>query len=283
MSSIRQKLENSNLAPKKKLGQNFLVHQQTAERIVDLAEITREDTIIELGVGLGALTVPLAAAARRVIGLELDAGIVRWWKNEGKLPGNVTLMHQDLLKADFNRLAEESGTRLKIMANLPYSISNPLLFKLYEEREAVDWAVLMLQKEVGQRLIALPGSKEYGILSVLLAGTARVKKLMNVGPAQFHPRPRVDSVVVHIRFHPRPERAANLPPHDEKLLKNLVNAGFQQRRKTLVNALAASSCLQFSKKTITVALAAVGLDPRVRAERLTTENFVELARELSGR
>lgn len=281
MKSIRQQLKASNLAPKKKLGQNFLVHRDTAERIIDLAGISRENTIIELGVGLGALTIPLADRARQVIGLELDGGIIKWWQTEGNIPENVTLLHQDLLKADFRQLADESGSRLKIMANLPYSISNPLLFKLLDEREAVDWAVLMLQKEVAQRLTARPGCREYGILSVLLAGRAGIEKLMNVSPAQFHPRPRVDSLVIRISFHPPPLRAENLADHDEKLLKNLVNAGFQQRRKTLVNALTSSPKLNFPKQTITAALTAIGLDVNIRAERLTIENFVELANKFS--
>ncbi len=282
MTSIREKLKNLNLAPRKKLGQNFLIHQQTAERIVELAGVGKEDTIIELGVGLGALTLPLAASAARVVGLELDSGIIRWWQTEGKLPENVTLLHQDLLKADFRQLAAETGTRLKILANLPYSISNPLLFKLVAEREVVDWAVLMLQKEVAQRLTARPGTKEYGVISVLLGGQAMVESLMHVGPGQFHPRPKVDSMVIRIRFQARPPWARSLNAADDKLLTTLVNAGFQQRRKTLVNALTASPHLHFSKEEIIAALAAAGLEANIRAERLTIENFIELVR-LIGR
>ena len=281
MTNIKQKLKNLKLSPKKKLGQNFLIHQNTAERIANLAGINKNDTIIELGVGLGALTIPLSSRAERVIGLEIDSGIIKWWKTEENLPDNVTLLHQDLLKADFRQLAEECGSRLKIMANLPYSISNPLLFKLLEERDIVEWAVLMLQKEVAQRLTARPGHKEYGILTVLLAGQAGIEPLMKVGPGQFHPRPKVDSSVIRLQFHPRPARARNLEKHDEKLLKNIVNAGFQQRRKTLANSLTASPLLNFSKDSITDALASLGLAADIRAERLTIENFIDLANCLS--
>src|SRR3990167_1622380 len=169
---IKKILTEHQLAPSKKLGQNFLVHRQTAERIVELSGVTPDDSVVELGVGLGSLTLPLAERVRQVIGLELDAGIVAYHRERQDLPANVTLIHQDLLKADFGGLATQSGGPLKILANLPYYISNLLLFKLIENRAALGWAVLMLQKEVGQRLTAPVGSKEYGVLSVLLADCA---------------------------------------------------------------------------------------------------------------
>jgi 16S rRNA (adenine1518-N6/adenine1519-N6)-dimethyltransferase len=280
--NIKKTLHNRKLAPKKKLGQNFLVHRETAARIVQLADINENDTIVELGVGLGSLTAPLAEQADKVIGLEIDRGIIKWLQDEGGLADNVTLIHQDLLKADFKKLARDSGGRLKIIANLPYSISNPLLFKLIENRNIMEWAVLMLQKEVGLRLRAKSGTKEYGVLTVLLGCCADVETLMHLGPGQFHPRPKVDSVVTRIRFHPLPEKAAKLPPYDEKLLRKIVNAGFQKRRKTLVNGLATSPLLSFSKNQIIAVLKKTGLAPDIRPERLTTEDFIALSRELNG-
>ena len=213
-------LHQRQLAASRQRGQNFLVHRRTAELIVELAGVTPEDRVVELGVGFGALTLPLAARAAAVIGLEIDSGIIAWHQDEQDLPANVSLRHEDLLKADFPKLAEECGGRLKIVANLPYSISNPLLFKLLENRDIVDSAVLMLQKEVAQRLTAKPATKEYGILTVLLNGCARVEKLLDVGPGQFHPRPKVDSVVVKITFFPQPERAAQLPPTTTNCSRN---------------------------------------------------------------
>jgi 16S rRNA (adenine1518-N6/adenine1519-N6)-dimethyltransferase len=275
-NSIKKILKAQKLAPSKKLGQNFLVHRQTSERIVELAEVTSHDTIIELGVGLGSLTQPLAEKVDKVIGIELDSGIVEYHKQQQDLPENVSLIHQDLLKADFHELANQTGGKLKIMANLPYSISNPLLFKLVETRDSMAWAVLMLQKEVGQRLTAQVGTKNYGVLSVLLAGIASVKTLMHVGPGHFHPRPKVDSVVVKITFNPAPERTDRLPDHDRKLLRRLVNAAFQQRRKTLLNALSAANLDGLDKASLAQLLPAIDIDPKIRAERLTIEDYVRL-------
>lgn len=279
---IKEILTARGLSPSKKLGQNFLVHRQTAEKIVTLAGVTAEDTVLELGVGLGSLTQPLAERARQVIGLELDSGIIAFHQEQHDLPDNVTLLHQDLLKADFAAMARQTGGPLKILANLPYSISNPLLFKLTENRQHLAWAVLMLQKEVGQRLTAPVGCKEYGVLSVLLAGCATVQTLMQVGPGQFHPRPKVDSVVVRICFQPVPERVAQLPAHDPVLLRRVVNAAFQQRRKTLRNALAAAAIGGISRESLTELLVRTGINPETRAERLGIEDFVRLTRAIAG-
>lgn len=281
LQSIKDILKSEKLAPSKKRGQNFLIHRQTAATIVALAGVTPDDTVVELGVGLGTLTGPLAEKVRQVIGLEIDSGIIDWQQTSGNLADNVTLIHQDLLKADFPGLAQQCGGRLKILANLPYSISNPLLFKLLDNRQVMEWAVLMLQKEVAMRLTAVPGTKEYGIISVLMAGAATVTQLLNVGPGQFHPRPKVDSVVVKITFHPTPERAVRLPAHDPELLRKVVRSAFQQRRKTLLNSLSASPFITFAKENCRAALLAAGIDPTTRAERLTIENFVALTGELA--
>ena len=280
-STIKKTLAQQQLAPHKKLGQNFLVHAHTAERIVRLATIKPDDTVVELGVGLGALTLPLAATARQVIGIEIDSGIVRLHQENKDLPDNVTLIHQDLLKADFQALAAQCGGLLKIIANLPYSVSNPLLFKLIENSDHMAWAVLMLQKEVGQRLIAQVGTKEYGVLSVLLGACAKVEKLMELGPQHFHPRPKVDSVVVRITFTPPPELIRNLPPYDKQLFRRIVKSGFQKRRKTLLNALSTSALLSYDKATVRNCLEAVQLNPSSRAENLTLHDYIGLTTSFS--
>jgi len=236
--------------------------------------------VLELGVGLGTLTDPLSQRAKQVIGIEIDSGIIAWQRSEGNLADNVTLIHQDLLKADFHDLAIQSGGKLKIVANLPYSISNPLLFKLIDNRNDMEWAVLMLQKEVALRLTAKPGKKEYGILSVFFAGCAEVTHLLDVGPGQFYPRPKIDSVVVKIRFYPTPKRVQDLPDYDERLLRLLVKGGFQQRRKRLANALSSAPLLSYSKEEILGALETADIDSKVRAENLTIEQFVTLCRIL---
>lgn len=274
---IKEILQQQKLAPKKRFGQNFLVNRNISEKIVRLADIQPADIIVELGVGFGALTGHLAAVCQKVIGLEIDSGIIRYHREEGSLPENVTLLHQDILQADFARLAVESGGRLKIIANLPYSISNPLLFKLTEQRDHMEWAVLMLQKEVAQRLAAPIGSKDYGILTVRMAACASVEKLLDLGPQHFHPRPKVDSQVVKITFNPVPERAAALPDYDRAFFKIIVDAAFQQRRKTLLNALSASTLVKADKKTVAAALGTLNLDSRIRGEKLSVEDFVALA------
>ncbi len=273
---IKEILRQQRLAPKKRFGQNFLTNKNISEKIVRLAEINPDDTILELGVGFGALTNYLAENCKRVIGLEIDSGIIRWHKEEGSLPDNVTLVHQDILQADFSKLAKEAGGRLKIIANLPYSISNPLLFKLTEHMDEMEWAVLMLQKEVAQRLSANIGTKDYGILTVRMAACASVRKLLDLGPQHFHPRPKVDSQVVRITFHPKPERARTLPDYDHTFFKIVVDAAFQQRRKTLVNALSSSNLVNTDKKNIEAALVQMKLDSRIRGETLQVEDFVTL-------
>ncbi len=273
---IKEILKQQKLAPKKRFGQNFLVNRNISKKIVRLAGISPEDTIIELGVGFGALTSILAQNCKKVIGLEIDSGIIRYHREEDSLPDNVTLVHQDILKADFSKLAREAGGRIKLIANLPYSISNPLLFKLTLHTDEMEWAVLMLQKEVARRLTADMSTKDYGILTIRMAACAAVQKLLDLGPQHFHPRPKVDSQVVRITFHPRPERAAALPGHDRALFNRIVDAAFQQRRKTLINALSSSSILGIDKKYIETALAKLNLDSRIRGERLQVEDYVAL-------
>ncbi len=269
-------LKQQGLAPAKKLGQNFLVHRHTAERIVGLADINDNDTVLEIGVGLGALTTPLAQVADRVIGLEADSGIIRLHETEGSLPDNVKLIHQDVLKANFSALAETCGGRLKIIANLPYSISSPFLFKLIEHHDLIDFAVVMLQKEVGLRLQAKPGTKEYGVPTVMMASCAETAMLMQVKPEEFHPRPKVDSVIVRLAFYPVPPRVAAIGDFDYQLLKRVVNGAFGQRRKTLLNALSATGLLD--KMSMADTIKQAGIEPSIRAERLELEDFVRLAR-----
>ena len=268
-------LKRRDLAPNKKLGQNFLVHERTPKRIVDLAGLHPEDWVVEVGVGLGALTRPLAAAVAKVIGLETDSGIIRLHQEQRDLPANVELIHADVLKVDLASLTKP-GERLKIVANLPYSISTPFLFRLIDHADQMDFAVVMLQKEVARRLIAGPGCKEYGAPTVLLAACAEIRPLLEVNPAEFHPRPKVDSLVVRIVFHPQPERVRALGDFDHTLFARIVHAAFGQRRKTLLNGLD-NAGLAPDKSVLAQCIEAAGLSPSVRAEKLTLEDFVRLS------
>lgn len=276
----RSILREHGLAPHKKLGQNFLVHRHTAERIVELAKIKKDDTIVEVGVGLGALTNPIADRAEKVVGIEADSGLVRWHREQDDLADNVKLVHADILKTDLIELAELCGGRLKVLANLPYSISSPFLFRLIDHREIVEWAVVMLQKEVALRIMASPGTKEYGVPSVLFAGCASIEPLMQVKPGEFHPRPKVDSMIIRITFHPKPDRLASTPDFDWPLLKKIVHACFAQRRKTLLNGLAAGGFIADKKKLASI-IEEAGIAPSIRAERLSFEQFVDLSRCVS--
>jgi 16S rRNA (adenine1518-N6/adenine1519-N6)-dimethyltransferase len=275
---IKRILQHRNLAPKKHFGQNFLIHPESARRIVDAADISSNDTIIEIGVGFGALTGILAEQAKQVIGLEIDAGIVRWLVEQGNLPANVTLLHRDVMRIDFGELAAMTGERLKIVANLPYSLSNPLLFKFVDNQALLHWAVIMLQKEVGDRLLAGVGSKAYGVLSVLLRSCATVSPLLQLGPGHFHPRPKVDSQVLRLTFYPPAREVTSLAAFDRILFKQIVNTAFQQRRKTLVNALTSGPFKQVEKRNIAHLIAEAGIDPGIRAEQLSVADYVDLAR-----
>ncbi len=283
-------LKNHQLAPKKRLGQNFLVNKHTAEAIVRAGSVSKTDIILEVGVGLGALTIPLAAAARHVYGYEIDRGIIRFHNDEGDLPDNVTLIHQDILTADFQSIAELCGGSLKILANLPYSISNPFVFKLIDNANIIDSATIMLQKEVADRLTAQPSTKEYGVPTVLLACCASVKRLMTLKPAEFHPRPKIDSVVVTIDFstHNSTRDAVDACPYDFGLLKQIVRTTFNQRRKTILNTLSGCSWFDVSdastlsaRKALTeAAIQSVNLSPAARPETLTVADFISLTRAM---
>ena len=278
LHQTKELLARHHLAPHKRLGQNFLVHSHTAQRIVDLAGLNPEDTVVEVGVGLGALTRPLSGVAARVIGVEADSGIIRLHEELQDLPENVRLVHADILKLNLAELCQD-GARLKIVANLPYSISRPFLFHLIEHREHLHSAVIMLQKELGLRLSAQPGSKVYGAPTVLLAACADVEALLEVGPTEFHPQPQVDSLVLRLSFYPEPARLKPLGDFNRSLFNRIVRAAFAQRRKALLNALRP---LEADKKRLATQLKNAGIAPAARAETLTLADFIRLSQVMAA-
>jgi 16S rRNA (adenine1518-N6/adenine1519-N6)-dimethyltransferase len=286
-SRPRATLLRNKLAPHKKFGQNFLVHRQTAEAIVRAAGIEKEDIVIEVGVGLGALTAPLAQAARHVLGYEIDSGIVRLHKEEGNLPANVTLIHQDILKADFREIVARCGDRLKIVANLPYSISNPFIFTLIDNATLLDSVTVMLQKEVAERLAAQPGSKEYGVPTLLLSSCATVKTVLHLSPAEFYPKPKVDSVVIRLDFRNRQVPRSLATEENFALFRVLVRSSFNQRRKTILNTLGQIDILPpindraEQKSAVAAAIIRAGLQPDRRPETLSLEDFLRLTEEFA--
>ena len=268
----KQYFQSTGQRPRKRFGQHFLSQPGTAERIVDAAELGLEDEVVEVGPGLGALTRFVAPRVKRLYLVELDRDLAEYLRRQlADSAPHVTVYEQDVLSFDFVALHRMSGAPLVVVGNLPYNISSPLVFRLFEALGAVDRAVFMVQKEVGDRLAAVPGSKDYGVLSVLLGIYARVSPLFSVGPGQFYPPPKVDSLVLKITFRPDPLA----PPSELGSIRSVVNAAFQQRRKTVANAL--KSFVKGSKDRIDGMLMEVGVDPMQRPETLSPEQYVRIA------
>lgn len=267
------------LTPHKALGQHFLLHPDQAKRLVAALALVPEDTVVEIGAGLGGLTLFLAAAARQVLALEVDPRLAELLRTEivAALP-NVQVLQQDVLGFDFAGLSQQVGRPLAIIGNLPYQITSPLLFKLLDEKAAMGVMVLMMQLEVGQRLLAKPGGKEYGILSVLMQYHFHLERLFLLGPQNFYPAPKVESVV--LRGRPRqPEVPAASP---EGLLQ-VVKAAFATRRKTLKNTLGAqASRWQLTPEGLAAILRDLDIDPNRRPETLRVEEYVRLSNALAG-
>lgn len=280
ISSPQTVLRRLGLRPEKSRGQHFLIHPHQARRIVAALELAPQDLVVEVGPGLGALTVFLAQEARRVVALELDQILAAYLQAElfaGE--SRVEIICQDVLRFDLLGLAQEENTPVVLVGNLPYQITSPLLFKLAEEKAAVSRAILMMQKEVGTRLAAAPGTKDYGILSVLLQYHFALTRLFSVGPGNFFPPPQVTSVVM--RLEPRePDPKAQ----DEAFLALVVKSAFAARRKTLRNTLAVRGpTLGLSAAEVLAALQSLDIDPGRRGETLSVMQFVNLSNDLWAR
>ena len=265
------------LRPRKRFGQHFLSQPGTAERIVEASGLCSSDVVVEVGPGLGALTRFILPRVRQLHLVELDRDLVAFMEAHLTVTeGQVVFYRQDILTFDFCRLASSEGESLVVLGNLPYNISSPLVFRLLEARGCLKRAVLMVQKEVGARLTASPGGKDYGVLSVLLGVYARVRSLFVVGPGQFYPPPKVDSLVVSIDF-------AGKPAPDEPsfaFLRQVVNTCFQQRRKTLYNSLKGLGEAMGGR--LEEAFLTSGIDPKRRPETLSPQEFIGLAKALSA-
>jgi 16S rRNA (adenine1518-N6/adenine1519-N6)-dimethyltransferase len=276
-SSPKILLQRLGLRPKKTLGQNFLVHPHQARRIVAALELGGDETVVEIGAGLGALTVYLAQAARRVLALERDPALARFLQEEiFPETQEVEVLCQDVLKFDFLGLSRQMGRPLAVVGNLPYQITSPLLFKLLAERAALSRAVLMMQQEVGARLSAKPGTKDYGVLSVLLRYYFSSQRLFSLGPANFYPAPQVASVVLLLT-----PATISPPARDPGLLARVVKAAFGQRRKTLNNTLTArAATFGVSPEQLRAILTELAIDPGRRGETLSLGEFVALSNKM---
>ncbi len=266
-------LKKYGLKPRKSLGQNFLCSIPLAERIVELAKTPQDSTIVELGIGLGTLSFALAKKVKKVIGFELDKRLLEILRTESFLPENVELRQGNILHLDYQDLYREIGSPMILFGNLPYYLSSRLIYNLLEQREILNFAVFMFQKEVGLRFTAKPGSKDYGQLSVLLGLMSEVTWLLTLSPANFYPKPKVDSAVLKIKF-----RKKRLP--EEDLLFQVVKASFFNRRKKLARNL---TSLGLSFDEARDVLKKIGLSPDIRAEAVPKEGFLTLTRVIASK
>lgn len=262
----------------KKFGQNFLIDTHVLDKIINAAEITKEDFVLEIGPGIGTMTQYLACAAREVYAVEIDKALIPILEDTLQDYDNVTVLNEDILKVDIRKLAEEhnQGKPIKVVANLPYYITTPIIMGLFEEHVPIESITVMVQKEVADRMQVGPGTKDYGALSLAVQYYARPYIVANVPPNCFMPRPKVGSAVIRLTRH----KEAPVKTVDEKLMFRLIRASFNQRRKTLVNSLKNSPELSFSKEEIQAAIAACGFSEGVRGEALTLADFAALTNEL---
>ena len=276
MASLMQELRSRGVSPKRGLGQHFLIDQGIAQKIVRLADLEPEDCVVEIGPGMGVLTFLMLPLVKKLIAVELDQGMAEWLREKGQGRASLTIICQDALDFDFAIVAGEAGRRLKVVANLPYNISTPVIFRLLENRLFFSHLTLMLQREVAERITASPGSKAYGPLSIFTQLYTFPKIMMRVPPEAFYPRPKVESALVRFEILDRPRIAIN----DDDFFQKVVRASFAQRRKIILNSLKNSSLSIGSGKEIEAALDAVGIDPRRRAETLDLAEFQRLAEAL---
>lgn len=262
----------------KSLGQNFLIDGNIIKRIVEIAGLDENSGVLEIGPGFGTLTQLLCKKANKVIAIEVDKSLIEVHKGTLNYP-NLKIIYDDFLKVDVNKLIEEEfkGLDVKIVANLPYYITTPIIMKILEEKYKVSKIVVMVQKEMAQRLNSKPGGKDYGAITLAVRYRADTNIAMIVPNSVFMPKPKVDSAVIEFKILPKPR----IDVSDEKMLFAVIKASFAQRRKTILNGL--SNSLNFSKDIINESLVSAGINPGIRGEKLTLEEFGRISDEISKR
>ncbi len=265
----------------KKFGQNFLIDAHVLDKIIREAQITKEDCVVEIGPGIGTMTQYLAENAGQVIAIEIDKNLIPILEDTLSPYHNVTIINEDVLKIDINKLAEEKngGKPIKVVANLPYYITTPIVMGLLESHVPLDSITIMVQKEVAGRMQEGPGSKDYGALSLAVQYYAKPEIIANVPPNCFMPRPNVGSAVIRLTCHDRPPVEVDR----ESFMFDLIRASFNQRRKTLVNGLGNAGNLKVTKDQVAAALEAMNLSPTIRGEALSLEQFARLSNILGGK
>ena len=268
-------IQKYQFAFQKKFGQNFLIDPHVLDKIIGAAGVTKEDMVLEIGPGIGTMTQYLAEAAREVVAVEIDNNLIPILKETLAEYDNVTVINEDILKVDIKKLAEEhnGGRPIKVVANLPYYITTPIIMGLFESHVPVDNITVMVQKEVAERMQAGPGSKDYGALSLAVQYYADPYIVANVPPNCFMPRPNVGSAVIRLQTHVDPP----VKVKNEKLMFGIIRASFNQRRKTLQNSVSHDPGLGISKELIAENLEKMGLSATIRGEALSLQQFAEFA------
>lgn len=268
-------LQKYNFSFQKKFGQNFLIDTHVLDKIIRSAEITKDDFVLEIGPGIGTMTQYLACAAREVVAVEIDKALIPILEDTLSSYDNVTVINEDVLKLDIVKLAQErnGGKPIKVVANLPYYITTPIIMGLFESHVPVQSITVMVQKEVADRMQVGPGTKDYGALSLAVQYYAKPYIAANVPPNCFMPRPKVGSAVIRLECHEEPP----VQVEDEKLMFRIIRASFNQRRKTLANGLKNSPEISLSRDGIERAIAELGKGASVRGEALNLEEFATLS------
>lgn len=268
-------LQKYNFSFQKKFGQNFLIDMHVLDKIIRSAEITKDDFVLEIGPGIGTMTQYLACAAREVVAVEIDKALIPILEDTLSSYDNVTVINEDVLKLDIVKLAQErnGGKPIKVVANLPYYITTPIIMGLFESHVPVQSITVMVQKEVADRMQVGPGTKDYGALSLAVQYYAKPYIAANVPPNCFMPRPKVGSAVIRLECHEEPP----VQVKDEKLMFRIIRASFNQRRKTLANGLKNSPEISLSREGIEQAIAELGKGASVRGEALNLEEFAILS------
>lgn len=271
-------IKKYNFAFQKRFGQNFLIDGHVVEKIINAAEITKDDTVLEIGPGIGTMTQYLAEAAGKVFAVEIDKNLLPVLEETLADYNNVTVINEDILKVDINALLGDKAKNVKVVANLPYYITTPIIMGLFENHIPAKSITVMVQKEVAQRMQAKPGSKDYGALSLAVQYYAEPYIVANVPPNCFMPRPNVGSAVIKLTSWDKPPVEVD----NERLMFDLIRASFNQRRKTLQNGINNAPNLSFTKEQVIGALKEMGLSESIRGEALTLEQFAEFSNILNG-
>lgn len=268
-------LQKYNFNFQKKFGQNFLINTGVLEDIIDAAEVTDEDMVLEIGPGIGTMTQYLCENARQVIAVEIDTNLIPILKDTLSAYDNVRIINDDILKMDINELAREynNGRPIKVVANLPYYITTPIIMGLFESHVPIESITVMVQKEVADRMQAGPGTKDYGALSLAVQYYSKPQIVVNVPPSCFMPQPKVGSTVISLRRHQQPV----VQVEDEKLMFKVIRASFNQRRKTLANGLNNYGGINLTKEQIQQSIEELGVPVNIRGEALSLEQFACLS------